>query len=339
YYIVFSSKVNPENSEATFESEIFPPDEDEFCLTFYYQMSGKNLGALKVLKREGSGSNSTLWLLQGDQKKTWKKGRAIIQPTVEEYQIIFQGITGNGTNDFMAIDDIRIRKGELCKITPPEAEPLEDDLNTTYEPFNYTYDFKTSSEPSNYTYDFNTTYEPINSTYYRTSSTPAPRTTLKKHAICQNDRDCLNGGLCRKLGRGESFCDCPPLFVGEWCELGLCEKMHSKCRAMGAICKIAGLNAVCECLPGTIYRRKSGLCEDICDPWKCDHGKCQVIGRNYRCICDEGYTGSKCDQKPKQKQNVFAVWFIVLAVISMSTFVLLIGTLCFICHFKRSMGK
>ncbi|GFR30348.1 MAM and LDL-receptor class A domain-containing protein 2 [Trichonephila clavata] len=48
YYIVFSSKVNPENSEATFESEIFPPDEDEFCLTFYYQMSGKNLGALKV---------------------------------------------------------------------------------------------------------------------------------------------------------------------------------------------------------------------------------------------------------------------------------------------------
>ncbi|PRD24091.1 UNVERIFIED_CONTAM: Versican core protein [Trichonephila clavipes] len=119
---------------------------------------------------------------------------------------------------------------------------------------------------------------------------------------CKIDRDCLNGGLCRKLGRGEFFCDCPPLFVGEWCEMSLCEKLHSKCRAIGAICKIAGLNAVCECLPGTIYRRKSGLCEectkkeqksnylqsetfekDICDPWKCDHGKCKVIGRNYRC--------------------------------------------------------
>ncbi|PRD29570.1 UNVERIFIED_CONTAM: MAM and LDL-receptor class A domain-containing protein 2 [Trichonephila clavipes] len=48
YCIVFSSEENPEGSEATFESETFPPDEDEFRLTFYYQMSGKNLGTLKV---------------------------------------------------------------------------------------------------------------------------------------------------------------------------------------------------------------------------------------------------------------------------------------------------
>ncbi|GFX36956.1 MAM and LDL-receptor class A domain-containing protein 2 [Trichonephila clavipes] len=48
YCIVFSSEENPEGSEATFESETFPPDEDEFRLTFYYQMSGKNLGTLKL---------------------------------------------------------------------------------------------------------------------------------------------------------------------------------------------------------------------------------------------------------------------------------------------------
>ncbi|GFX36965.1 MAM domain-containing protein [Trichonephila clavipes] len=161
----------------------------------------------QVLKREGTASNSTLWVMQGDQKKTWKKGMAIIQPTVEEYQIVFQGIIGNGTDGFMAIDDIRIRKGELCKITPHEAEPIEDNLSTTYEPFNYTYDFitssepsnytydfKTSSEPSNYTYDFNTTYEPINSTYYRTASTPAQRTTLKL-AVSSSIR-VAGGGKC-----------------------------------------------------------------------------------------------------------------------------------------------
>ncbi|GFY13217.1 MAM and LDL-receptor class A domain-containing protein 1 [Trichonephila clavipes] len=213
FYIRFSSKDIPEDCEATFESEIFPPDENEFCLTFYCQMSGKNLGALKVLKREGTASNSTLWVIQGDQEKTWKKGMANIQPTVEEYQIIFQGIISNGTVGFMAIDDIRIRKGELCKITPREADPLQDNLNTTHEPFNYTYDFITSSKPSNYTYDFNSTYEPINSTYYRT--TPALRTTLK-HGSCDHNK-CLYGS-CKVVGQGYS-CYCQEGYSGAYCDV------------------------------------------------------------------------------------------------------------------------
>ncbi|GFU16631.1 MAM and LDL-receptor class A domain-containing protein 1 [Nephila pilipes] len=544
HFIVLSTRYIPKGSEAVFESEIFPPDEDELCLTFYYQMSGKYPGDLKVIRREGSLKNSTLWHMQGDQGSTWRKGMAIIHPSEEEYQILFQGITGEGlyTYNYMAIDDIRIRKGEMCKIIPPSAKPVEDylsttdepfnytydfnttyepsnytydfnttyepsnftndfnitywpsnytydfnttyepsnytydfnttyepsnytydfnttyepsnytydfnttyepsnytyDFNTTYEPSNYTYDFNTTYEPSNYTYDFNTTYEPSNytydfnttydpsnytydfnrtyepsnytydfsttydpsnytydlnttyepsnytfdfrttyepsnftydfntsywpsnytydfnttyeptsTTYDRTDSTPEIRSsrgkfksTTPKTASCLKDGDCLNGGVCKRMGRYEAFCDCPPYFGGDWCELDLCEKLHSKCQAMGAICKVVGLQAVCECPPETVYHPKMELCEDICDPWKCDHGTCEVVGRNYRCNCDKGYTGSRCDELTIQiNRNFSSVWFIILAVINVCTFLLLIGMFCVICNVRRSMRR
>ncbi|GFT75552.1 MAM and LDL-receptor class A domain-containing protein 2 [Nephila pilipes] len=124
--MVFNSRNKPVGSEAMLESETFSPDTDELCFTFFYQMSGKDLGTLKVIRKEGSRKNSTLWLLQGDQTNRWKKGVTVIQPSEEKYQIVFQGITANGTNGFMAIDDIRISKGEKCEITPSEAKPPEE---------------------------------------------------------------------------------------------------------------------------------------------------------------------------------------------------------------------
>ncbi|GFU16634.1 MAM and LDL-receptor class A domain-containing protein 1 [Nephila pilipes] len=336
YYILFSSRFKPEGSEAILESEIFPSDEEEFCLTFYYQMSGNNSGILKVVRKDGSTTNSTLWHLQGDQKNVWEKGMVIIEPSIKEYQIVFHGITGNGTDGFMAIDDIRIRKGEKCQIIPFEAKPPEEDFSSTYEPFKHTT-------------DFNSTNELANTTYARNVSTPEPRTTVSnfktttlKPARCLRDADCLNGGVCKRMGRYESLCDCPPYFGGEWCELDLCEKLHSKCLAMGAICKVVGLHAVCECPPETVYHPKTELCEDICDSWKCNHGTCQVIGRNYRCICDEGYTGSKCDQETKQilvHRNFSALWFIILAIINICTVLLLIGIFCAVCNIKKSMRQ
>ncbi|GFU16629.1 MAM and LDL-receptor class A domain-containing protein 1 [Nephila pilipes] len=262
YYIMFSSRNKPEGSEAVFESEIFPPEEEEFCLTFYYQMKGKYLGTLKVIKMDRSTFNSTLWLMRGNQTEFWKKGMAIIQPSVEEYQIVFQGVTGNGNNSFMAIDDISIRKGEKCEITPPEAKSLGEDFSTTNEPLNHTNDISITNELYNYTYDFNTTYEPANTTYDRYVSTPEPKTTA------------------------DNF-------------------------------------------------KRTTLKPDICDPRKCSHGKCEVTGMNYRCKCDEGYTGFHCDQIKKQTQSL---WFIVLAVFNISILLLLIGIFYVVYHIRRSMG-
>ncbi|GBN39266.1 hypothetical protein AVEN_15605-1, partial [Araneus ventricosus] len=37
--------------------------------------------------------------------------------------IVFRGVTGEGRNGFMALDDIRIRTGEYCQLLPPEADP------------------------------------------------------------------------------------------------------------------------------------------------------------------------------------------------------------------------
>ncbi|GFT29801.1 uncharacterized protein NPIL_662741, partial [Nephila pilipes] len=38
-------------------------------------------------------------------------------------------------------------------------------------------------------------------------------------------------------------------------------------------------------------------CVEVCDATLCKHGKCQVFGEVYSCLCDAGYIGLKCDQE------------------------------------------
>ncbi|GFY57704.1 uncharacterized protein TNIN_151671 [Trichonephila inaurata madagascariensis] len=60
----------------------------------------------------------------------------------------------------------------------------------------------------------------------------------------------------------------------------------------------------CVCLKGfrpltaTSDPKISG-CVDVCDATVCKHGKCQVIGEVYGCLCDAGYTGLSCDLEEK----------------------------------------
>ncbi|PRD27307.1 UNVERIFIED_CONTAM: eat-20 [Trichonephila clavipes] len=122
---------------------------------------------------------------------------------------------------------------------------------------------------------------------------------------CLVPGDCTNGTVCTKGERGKSFCECPPNFRGEMCEISiLCEKLESTCQAMGAVCVLKDSNAYCGCPGGEKMNFKLGLCENICNPDKCLHGKCEIIGENYKCSCDEGYTGSRCEEKIKYKTEI-----------------------------------
>ncbi|GFY33830.1 hypothetical protein TNCV_4595401 [Trichonephila clavipes] len=101
---------------------------------------------------------------------------------------------------------------------------------------------------------------------------------------CLVPGDCTNGTVCTKGEGGKSFCECAPNFRGEMCEISiLCEKLESTCQAMGAVCVLKDSNAYCGCPRGEKMNFKLGLCEDICNPDKCLHGKCEIIGENYKC--------------------------------------------------------
>ncbi|GBO37457.1 hypothetical protein AVEN_190447-1, partial [Araneus ventricosus] len=81
-YVVFSTKDKNPGSEASLESEFFPPNDKEMCLTFFYSMSGKDLGTLKVVRREENVIESTLWFITGDQGWVWKRGMAVMKPSI-----------------------------------------------------------------------------------------------------------------------------------------------------------------------------------------------------------------------------------------------------------------
>ncbi|CAL1264254.1 unnamed protein product [Larinioides sclopetarius] len=157
--------------------------------------------------------------------------------------------------------------------------------------------------------------------------------TTTKPEICTRDMDCLNGGACKN-----SNCECPPNFEGYWCEKNLlCEKLQPTCRAMGATCKNVGFNAICECPPDKMYHPRSGMCEDICDSWKCGHGRCEIDGRAYKCICDTGYTGDHCNKTLDKEAKIerFNAWLPVMTSVMAFMCLLLMVQLCLSCRNRK----
>ncbi|XP_055945154.1 adhesive plaque matrix protein 2-like [Argiope bruennichi] len=188
----------------------------------------------------------------------------------------------------------------------------------------------TSSESTIFTSDENAT------TATERNSTNGLMSTTLEEGFCETDNDCLNGGICRKTTEGEYSCICKPNFGGSRCEVNLpCVGLHQSCRMINAVCVLIDNHAICVCPNGTLYHKRSGLCEDICDARKCLHGKCEVIGRTYKCNCDEGYTGSHCDEEERRHHENFVPWFTVIASINLFICILLIGMFCVVCHIKR----
>nr|XP_042901434.1 MAM and LDL-receptor class A domain-containing protein 1-like [Parasteatoda tepidariorum] len=122
-YMVFNTKYKKAGSTASLESEYFPPSKISYCISFYYYMKGSGLGTLKVNVKQENFTEASVWTLKDEQGDMWKQGKTILKPSLMYTRVVFQGITGKGTNAYMALDDIRIRSGETCNLTPPTADP------------------------------------------------------------------------------------------------------------------------------------------------------------------------------------------------------------------------
>ncbi|CAL1264272.1 unnamed protein product, partial [Larinioides sclopetarius] len=149
--------------------------------------------------------------------------------------------------------------------------------------------------------------------------------------MCKSSSDCLNEGICRRFESG-SFCDCGPYFSGDRCEKSeFCDHLKEKCEEIGAICVSTPWKATCECPKGKMFTPR-GMCEDICDAAKCLYGKCEVTGKTYRCICEEGFSGLLCDINNNIKTNI-SIWGISLIVFCFILLVTMVGVLC--CGFQN----
>ncbi|CAH3034862.1 unnamed protein product [Porites lobata] len=89
------------------------------CLNFWYHMYGDKMGWLRVMYRLLRGRDRRIWHKTGNQKNEWHNERLTINSYLP-YQIIFEGIRGNGFSSDIALDDIKISSGG-CSPKSPES--------------------------------------------------------------------------------------------------------------------------------------------------------------------------------------------------------------------------
>ncbi|XP_054979963.1 apical endosomal glycoprotein [Sorex araneus] len=90
-----------------------PPAASPQCLSFWYRLSGPQIGTLRLaLRREGE-AETTLWSCTGTQGNRWHQAWATLphQPASDaKYQLLFEGLR-NGFHGTMALDDVAVRPG------------------------------------------------------------------------------------------------------------------------------------------------------------------------------------------------------------------------------------
>lgn len=95
------------------------PDNQPYCLQFWFHMRGFHIGALNVYVKTSNGGSSLVWQRKGNHGDSWKIARANIRPRAGR-QIVFEGVRGWSFIGDIAIDDIKMTQG-YC---PPPGTSL-----------------------------------------------------------------------------------------------------------------------------------------------------------------------------------------------------------------------
>ena len=69
-----------------------------FCIKFWYNMYGVNIGTLNVIvkNRAGNATENIVWTLSGNQNWGWRQGQAPVVSSRDSYQVRFYtGVVGD----------------------------------------------------------------------------------------------------------------------------------------------------------------------------------------------------------------------------------------------------
>ena len=75
------------SKRAILKSSEFPANSGDKCLSFYYNMNGKNMGTLKVTIRYKSGSSIEGWQKSGHQGNQWNPAAVNLPASTEPYTV------------------------------------------------------------------------------------------------------------------------------------------------------------------------------------------------------------------------------------------------------------
>ncbi|XP_071965428.1 MAM and LDL-receptor class A domain-containing protein 1-like [Antedon mediterranea] len=118
---------------------------DDYCVLFWYYVSGSNVGKLKVFAEQNN-KKALMWNVRGDQRSSWHRGSFQLTNTDDPFRLIFEAIRGsNPSQGAFCFDDVDVLSG-ICPIhytTPTPTEPLPtertwqvkniDDAGCTFE--------------------------------------------------------------------------------------------------------------------------------------------------------------------------------------------------------------
>ncbi|KAK3094637.1 hypothetical protein FSP39_004295 [Pinctada imbricata] len=85
------------------------------CIGFYYHMYGRHVGTLNVYtKTENGEALESAWRAYGNQGNLWLEALLSIPKSLSKvgFQLVFEGITRNGYQGDIAVDDISVKDGE-----------------------------------------------------------------------------------------------------------------------------------------------------------------------------------------------------------------------------------
>ncbi|XP_071956926.1 MAM and LDL-receptor class A domain-containing protein 2-like [Antedon mediterranea] len=80
------------------------------CLEFWYHMYGPNIGSLNIYQQKNGIVSSVLWSKSSNEGIIWNIDQLSLTADAD-FQVVFEGITGNGARGDIAIDDVTIREG------------------------------------------------------------------------------------------------------------------------------------------------------------------------------------------------------------------------------------
>ncbi|KAJ8029935.1 MAM and LDL-receptor class A domain-containing protein 2 [Holothuria leucospilota] len=119
YLYIEASQPQRPNDNAVISSPRLLNSFDHMCLQFYYHMSGKDTGWLRVLQTVDNEETRELTRLSGQQEPDWRPLLVDIPPVRGGMRIGFEGLIGPGIYGDIAIDDIKTVR-EPCGGFPTE---------------------------------------------------------------------------------------------------------------------------------------------------------------------------------------------------------------------------